>query len=76
MKSIQNNFFFIPVSVFFLTACGDITNEVEGKLNDIKNKTESVDSLLNKETEKVKNLDTLIDESTTKVDEITNKEVQ
>lgn len=76
MKSIQNKLFLIPVSILFLSACGDITNEVEGKLNDIKNKTESVDSLLNKETEKVKNLDTLIDESTGKVDAITNKEVQ
>jgi copper homeostasis protein CutC len=76
--------------VFFLTACGDISEKVEKKLNDLQDKTESLDSLINKEvdkvltldslinteSDKVKKLDSLINKTSSKLDSIANDKVK
>lgn len=81
-------FYFLPViTVFALTACGDLSREVEEKLNELNTKTESLDSLVNQEfekvltldslinseSEKVKKLDSLIDKSASRIDSISNR---
>jgi hypothetical protein len=67
MKYFGKTIFF-TISVFFLLAsCGNLSNEVEGKLNELKNKSESLDSLINKEIDKVSTLDSLIDKESEKV---------
>jgi peptidoglycan hydrolase CwlO-like protein len=52
---------------FSFTACGNLSNEVENKLNALKNKTETLDSTINKEFEKVSTLDSLINKESEKV---------
>lgn len=70
-----------------LSACGNISTEVENKIQELKMKTESLDSLINKEvdkvltldslvnmeSEKVKKLDTLIHQSSSQLDSIAQK---
>jgi septal ring factor EnvC (AmiA/AmiB activator) len=87
MKYFLNKLFLTIVIIFLLSACGDLSNDVENKLNELKNKTETLDSiinkevdkvitldsLINKESEKIKKLDTLINESTSKLDSISKK---
>jgi NADP-dependent 3-hydroxy acid dehydrogenase YdfG len=67
----MNKFFrtnLLPIlSVAILTACGNLSKEVENKLNDLKNKTESLDSVINKEVDKVLALDSLINSENDKV---------
>jgi len=67
MKPFQNKLFLILVILFSLTACGNLSNEVESKLNELTNKTDSLDALVNKEIDKVKKLDTLINQESLKV---------
>jgi septal ring factor EnvC (AmiA/AmiB activator) len=54
-------------AAFLLTACNNLSNEVENKLQQLKSKTESLDSLINKEVEKVSTLDSLINGESDKV---------
>jgi len=70
MNYFPNKLFLTIVITFSLTACGDLSNEVENKLNELKNKTESLDSNINKEVDKVKKLDTLINKSSSQLDSI------
>jgi predicted site-specific integrase-resolvase len=87
MKGINKNIIFTMAAIFLLASCGNLSNEVENRLNKLKNKTESLDSLinkevdkvltidsiLNKEREKVKKLDTLINKSSFQLDSISKK---
>ena len=70
MNYFPNKLFLTIVITFSLTACGDLSNEVENKLNELKNKTESLDSNINKEVDKVKKLDTSINKSSSQLDSI------
>jgi hypothetical protein len=70
-----------------LISCGDLSNELDKKLNELENKTQSLDSIVNKEVDKVltldtliekerqklNNLDTLVKTSTSKIDSIVSK---
>ena len=94
MKNISNNYFlYILAAVLasaFLASCGNLGNEVENKLNELKNKTESLDSMINKEvdkvltldslingeSEKVKKLDSLINKNSSKLDSISNEKIK
>lgn len=60
IKHIPNKLAVTIVATLFLTACGNLSNEVESKLKELKTKTESLDSLINTEVEKVLTLDSLI----------------
>lgn len=87
MKYLPNKLFVTVATMFFLTACGDISNKVDNKLNELQNKTESLDSLINKEvykvltldslinieSDKVKKLDTLINKSSSQLDSISKR---
>jgi len=80
MKNTSNKYF-LPILVavlvtVFLVSCGNLSNEVENKLNELKNKTESLDSIINKEVDKVITLDSLINgesEKVKKLDSLINK---
>jgi hypothetical protein len=75
------------LTAIHLTSCGNISKEVQNKINELNNKTETLDSILNKEIgkvltldslvdkerEKVKILDTLISRTSSKLDSITKK---
>jgi|GEM_PF-6689407 len=43
MKYLPIKFFLAIVTFLFLTACGNVSDEVENKLNELMNKTESLD---------------------------------
>lgn len=87
MKYFQKNIICTFSAMLLLASCGNISNEVENKLNELNKKTESLDSmvnkevdkvltldsLINKESEKVKKLDTLINKSSSKIDSIVKK---
>jgi hypothetical protein len=89
MKYSTNKLFLTITSTQLLSACGGLSNEVENKLNELKNKTESLDSLLNKEfdkvstldslihgeSDKVKKLDSLINKNSTRLDSVVNDKV-
>jgi len=89
MKYSTNKLFLTITSTMLLSACGGLSNEVENKLNELKNKTESLDSLLNKEfdkvstldslihgeSDKVKKLDSLINKNSTRLDSVVNDKV-
>ena len=49
------------------TSCGDVTQKVEDKINELNNKTEQLDSIVNKELNKVKSLDSIISKEGEKV---------
>jgi len=48
MNYFPNKLFLTIVITFSLNACGNLSNEVENKLNELKKKTESLDSIINK----------------------------
>jgi septal ring factor EnvC (AmiA/AmiB activator) len=70
MKPFQNKYFLNSIILLSLTACGNLSNEVESKLNELTSKTDSLDALVNKEIDKVKKLDTLINKESEKVEKI------
>jgi len=84
---VNKNIIFTISAILLLVSCGNLSNDVENKLNQLKNKTESLDSLINKEvdkvltldslinkeSEKIKKLDTLINKSSSKLDSISKK---
>ncbi len=90
MKYFPNKLFLTIIATFSLTACGNLSNEVENKLNELKSKTESLDSIINKEvnkvltldslingeSDKVKKLDSLINKNSSKLDSISNKKIK
>ena len=57
MKNKLNHFFMYAIVVTTLSACSNLSTEVENKLNELQNKTESLDSLINNEVGKVLTLD-------------------
>ncbi len=73
-----------------ITSCGNISKQVDEKLNQISTKVEHLDSIVNREVDKVKDLDTLINlesdkikkldtlinETSTKIDSITNAMIE
>lgn len=87
MKLLSLNLFLLAITSVYMSSCGNISNEVETKLIELKNKTESLDSLINKEVDKVltldsliikendkvKKLDTLINKTTSQLDSISRK---
>ncbi|GAP43594.1 hypothetical protein TBC1_111750 [Lentimicrobium saccharophilum] len=74
-------------AMLILSACTDLSREVEKKLNELQHKSESLDSLINKEFDKVltldslintegdkvRKLDSLIDKTTSKLDSVTKE---
>jgi len=64
--------FLVPVvlTLVLLTSCGEISREVEQKLNELRGKAESLDSLVNKEVDKVMELDSLINYESLKIKEL------
>ncbi|MBS4062771.1 MAG: hypothetical protein KG029_20480 [Bacteroidetes bacterium] len=90
MKNLLKNVSVWILAVFILTACGNISEKVEKKLNDLQDKAESLDSLLNKEvdkvltldslinfeSDKVKKLDSLINKTSSKLDSISNEKIK
>jgi peptidoglycan hydrolase CwlO-like protein len=89
MKLFSNYLFLAILATFFLSACTNLSNQVDNKLNELKSKTDSLDkvinkevdkvltldSLINNETSKVKKLDSLINKNTTRIDSVINKKV-
>ncbi len=76
MKYQLKNLLLLVLSVFTFASCGDLSKEVEKKLNELQDKTESLDSLINKEFDKVLTLDSLINtegEKVKKLDSIINE---
>lgn len=76
MKSKTKFIIFTMLTTFLLASCGDVSTEVDNKLNELINKTESLDSLINKEVDKVLTLDSLINKESDKVkklDSLINK---
>jgi len=76
MKNISQKYFLLILAAIFLLSCGNLSNDVENKLNELRNKTESLDSLINKEVDKVLTLDSLINGESNKVkklDSLINK---
>jgi len=67
MKRNNKSVIFTMLAIFLLASCGNLGNEVENKLNELENKTESLDSLINKEVDKVLTLDSLINKESDKV---------
>lgn len=67
MKRNNKSIIFTMLAMFLLASCGNLSNEVENKLNELKNKTESLDSLINKEVDKVLTLDSLINKESDKI---------
>ncbi len=90
MKVFSLKQLLLPAVVVILTACGNLSKEVENKLNELQDKTGALDSLINKEvdkvlsldsiiqneTEKVKKLDSLINKSTSKLDSVANAKIK
>jgi len=66
MKYFPNKLILTILATFSLTSCGNLSKEVENKLNDLKRKTESLDSIINKEVDKVLTLDSLINSESDK----------
>jgi peptidoglycan hydrolase CwlO-like protein len=67
MNNFSSKLLLTIVITFSLTACGNVSNDVENKLNTLKNKTKSLDSIINKEVGKVSTLDSLINKESEKV---------
>lgn len=90
MKNILKTVFILILAVFILTACGNMSEKVEKKLNELQDKTESLDSLINKkvdkvltldslinfESDKVKKLDSLFNKTSSKLDSISNEKIK
>jgi predicted nucleotide-binding protein (sugar kinase/HSP70/actin superfamily) len=76
MKNLSKSVSVLILAVWFLTACGDISEKVEKKLNELEAKTESLDSLINNEVDKVLKLDSLVNlenDKVKKLDSLINK---
>ena len=76
MKKLLKKVPVFILTVYILTACGNAGKNIEEKLNELQDKTESLDSLLNKEVDKVLTLDSLINlesEKVQKLDSLVNK---
>ena len=76
MKHIHSPFLIAIIASFFFTACGNMSTDIENKLNELKSKTESLDSTINNEVDKVLTLDSLINteqEKVKKLDSLINK---
>ena len=76
MKYSTNKLLLAISTMFFLTACSNLSNEVENKLKELMDKTESLDSMINYEVDKVLTLDSLIIDESNKVkklDSLINK---
>ena len=60
MKNIlkRSVLFLLPFGLFI--SCGNITDKVEEKINELNSKTDKLDSLVNKELDKVISLDSII----------------
>lgn len=67
MKYLPKQLLLITVSAFTLTACGDLSKDVENQLNELQNKTESLDSIINQEVDQVLTIDSLVNNKTDKV---------
>lgn len=66
-ENLNTSCFLLSLTMLVLSSCGNISAEVEGKLNEHQSKTESLDSLINKEVDKVLTLDSLIEKESEKV---------
>ncbi len=89
MKKRLNSNTLLLITALFITSCGDMSEKVEGKINQLNDKTDKLDSLLNKELDKVntldsminkegdkvKKLDSLINKSSSKIDSIANSKL-
>ena len=89
MKNRLNINVLLLITALFIISCGDMSEKVEGKLNQLNDKTDKLDSILNKELEKVntldsminkegdkvKKLDSLINKSSSKIDSIANSKL-
>lgn len=89
MRFLPIKSFLTIVTFLFLSSCGNVSDEVENKLNALIDKTETLDSIINKEVdkvlvldylihdenEKVKKLDSLIQKSASKLDSISNESI-
>jgi len=87
MKNSFKNFSLTLLCAFVFSACNDLSNEVEQRLDQLNSKAQSLDSLINKEvdkvlaldsliireSDKVKELDSLITRSSSKIDSISTK---
>lgn len=67
MHRFRITYFGVVLVIVCLTACTDISNQVDKKLDALDQKTKSLDSLVNKELDKVESLDSLIERETNKV---------
>jgi hypothetical protein len=70
MQTIIKLWLIIIASASLLTSCGNLSTDVENKLNELKSKSESLDSMLTKEVNKVYALDTLINTEHVKVKQL------
>lgn len=70
MKILKMNSFLAMGALFFLFSCGDLSQEAEKRLNELREKTAALDTLINKEVDKVLALDSLIDSEKGKVKEL------
>ena len=87
MKLLSLKLFLLSIISVYVSSCVNVSNEVESKLVELKNKTASLDSLINKEvdkvltldsiiikeSDKVKKLDTLINKTTSQLESISKK---
>jgi hypothetical protein len=67
MKYLPKQLLLTIVSAFALTACGELSKEVENLQNELQNKSESLDSMLNDEVDQVLTIDSLVNNETDKV---------
>lgn len=76
MNYFSNKPLLTIVIAISISSCGNISSEMENKLNELQNKTESLDSMINKEVDTVKKLDTLINKSSSHIDSIAKKSIK
>lgn len=90
MKKLTHSLILPVLSGLALSACGNLSEEVDKKLLELQSKTESLDSivkmevdkvmtldsLVDFENEKVKKLDSLISRSSSKFDSISKSKIQ
>lgn len=89
MKNLLKKNVLIIFSILLFSSCGDISKNVEDKINELNTKAEKLDSIVNRELnkvnsldsiiniegDKVKRLDSLINKSSSKIDSITNEKI-
>lgn len=64
-RNMINTLLLLGMALFL--ACGQVSEAIDGKLNELNEKAERLDSIVNKEVEKVMTLDSLIEVETSKV---------